>query len=305
MAAPCSSTAEAIAVEISLTRPIVLVMLSIASAELAVASWMARTWPAISSVALAVWVARVFTSEATTAKPLPASPARAASIVALSASRLVWPAMSLIRRTTSPIFCAASARPCDLAVGLVRLLAPPRRRCGRFGHLAGDLADRGREFLGRRGDGLHVLRRSASEAAATAVAWREVSLGGRGHRLGGRLHLGRGGGDAVDHAADRALEAIGEVEHRLAALGLGAAPSSLPARRAAVSASIMLSLKTWTASAMSPISSLRPRAGISTEVSPLASVPMAPVICAVGARDGAGQHEGDHDRDQDRGQRRR
>jgi len=45
-------------------------------------------------VALLVWVASVFTSEATTAKPFPASPARAASIVALSASRLVWLAMS-------------------------------------------------------------------------------------------------------------------------------------------------------------------------------------------------------------------
>ena len=51
----------------------------------------------MSSVARAVWEARLFTSWATTAKPRPASPARAASIVALSASRLVWPAMSRIR----------------------------------------------------------------------------------------------------------------------------------------------------------------------------------------------------------------
>src|SRR5207237_858567 len=48
-----------------------------------------------------------FTSEATTAKPRPASPARAASMVALSASRLVWPAMVLISSTTSPIRVAA------------------------------------------------------------------------------------------------------------------------------------------------------------------------------------------------------
>src|SRR6267143_2059320 len=45
------------------------------------------------AVAFAVWLARLFTSEATTAKPLPASPARAASMVALSASRLVCEAM--------------------------------------------------------------------------------------------------------------------------------------------------------------------------------------------------------------------
>ena len=45
-------------------------------------------------------VGKVLTSLATTAKPLPASPARAASMVALSARRLVWDAISLIRLTT-------------------------------------------------------------------------------------------------------------------------------------------------------------------------------------------------------------
>ena len=39
-----------------------------------------------------VWWASALTSLATTAKPLPASPARADSIVAFSASRLVWSA---------------------------------------------------------------------------------------------------------------------------------------------------------------------------------------------------------------------
>jgi len=57
----------------------------------------------ISSVAFPVCVARPLTSWATTAKPRPASPARAASIVALSASRLVCAAMLLIRSLTSPI----------------------------------------------------------------------------------------------------------------------------------------------------------------------------------------------------------
>ena len=71
----------------------------------------ARMWLAISSVALAVCTASDLTSDATTAKPLPASPARAASMVALSASRLVWPAMLRISLTTSPIFCAPAASP--------------------------------------------------------------------------------------------------------------------------------------------------------------------------------------------------
>jgi hypothetical protein len=56
--------------------------------------------------------ALALTSEATTAKPLPASPARAASIVAFSASRLVWLAMPLMIATTASIFCAESASPC-------------------------------------------------------------------------------------------------------------------------------------------------------------------------------------------------
>src|SRR3954447_14189730 len=59
---------------------------------------------------LAVWVASPLTSDATTAKPRPASPARAASMVAFSASRLVWLAIAPIRRSTSPIFSAVTAR---------------------------------------------------------------------------------------------------------------------------------------------------------------------------------------------------
>ena len=86
-------------------------MLRIASTAVVVEPCTARICAAISSVALAVCTASDFTSEATTAKPRPASPARAASMVALSARRLVCPAMSRMSFTTSPIFCAASARP--------------------------------------------------------------------------------------------------------------------------------------------------------------------------------------------------
>jgi hypothetical protein len=45
-----------------------------------VEAWMASTWDTISSAARMVWPDRAFTSEATTAKPRPAAPARAASI---------------------------------------------------------------------------------------------------------------------------------------------------------------------------------------------------------------------------------
>ena len=57
----------------------------------------------MSSVALAVSLASSLTSLATTAKPLPASPARAASIVAFSASRLVCCAIEVMTLMTLPI----------------------------------------------------------------------------------------------------------------------------------------------------------------------------------------------------------
>ena len=60
------------------------------------------------SPALAADWARRRTSTATTAKPLPASPARAASMVAFRASRLVWLAMELMSCTTSPMRAADS-----------------------------------------------------------------------------------------------------------------------------------------------------------------------------------------------------
>ncbi len=57
----------------------------------------------ISRAACALRCARLRTSEATTAKPRPCSPARAASTAALSASRLVWKAMPSITPTMSAI----------------------------------------------------------------------------------------------------------------------------------------------------------------------------------------------------------
>ncbi len=57
----------------------------------------------ISPVAVEVRSARLRTSSATTANPRPLSPARAASIAALSANKLVWAAISPITRMMLPI----------------------------------------------------------------------------------------------------------------------------------------------------------------------------------------------------------
>jgi len=63
-----------------------------------------------SLVALMVFSASFLTSSATTAKPRPASPARAASMAAFKASRLVWSAMSEITLMMAPMPWASLPR---------------------------------------------------------------------------------------------------------------------------------------------------------------------------------------------------
>ena len=88
-------------------RRIVPLISVIAATDSFVADCMPKICVPISSVAFAVWFASAFTSEATTAKPRPASPARAASIVAFSARRLVCAAIAVMSLITSPIREAA------------------------------------------------------------------------------------------------------------------------------------------------------------------------------------------------------
>ena len=88
------------------------VIVSMAETACCVVPWICPICWLISSVALAVCAASSLTSAATTAKPRPASPARAASIVALSARRFVWLAMLEISPTTSPMRVAAWLKSC-------------------------------------------------------------------------------------------------------------------------------------------------------------------------------------------------
>ncbi|MPN44504.1 hypothetical protein SDC9_192069 [bioreactor metagenome] len=84
--------------------------------------------PAISSpvflAACADLLARLRTSSATTAKPLPASPARAASTAALSARILVWKAMSSM---TLIILLISADEPAmaSIAASMLSMCPPP------------------------------------------------------------------------------------------------------------------------------------------------------------------------------------
>jgi hypothetical protein len=94
VAALCSSTAAAIVLCASTTPRMMSWTLPSAVPAVSTSCRTASTTVRIRWVAWAVSSARSLTSPATTAKPLPASPARADSMVALSASRLVWSAIA-------------------------------------------------------------------------------------------------------------------------------------------------------------------------------------------------------------------
>ena len=110
VAASCCSTAPAMVEVMSLISCTAPPISRTASTAFFVELWIRPTFWPISSVAFAVWPASALTSWATTAKPRPASPARAASMVAFSASRLVCSAIAWISVSTPSMRCVAAAR---------------------------------------------------------------------------------------------------------------------------------------------------------------------------------------------------
>jgi len=136
---------------------------------------------------LRVASARLFTSLATTAKPLPAAPARAASMVAFSANRLVCLAIASIDPDT--LATCASAVPTEPRRASMRPTASISsaimlHRCFHHDARLGDFPDRG------RGGRLHRPRRI-----------RDIVIG-RNHSLGGLVQMPEPVGLAGDAAGD-------------------------------------------------------------------------------------------------------
>src|SRR5438445_643743 len=112
VAATIASSASSAAAERSSTPPTFTWPRRICSTTSPTSRWMSCTRPPASSAALPLCSASRRTSSATTANPLPCFPARAASIAAFSASRLVMSASSridamnpVIRRLSWPSAC--------------------------------------------------------------------------------------------------------------------------------------------------------------------------------------------------------
>ncbi len=125
----CSREAAAISATISVTCLTELtissmVLLASSTSFVPPSTFSAELWISalISFAAVALRCARLRTSEATTAKPRPCSPARAASTAALRARILVWNAIASMTPRMSAILRDASAMP-----AIVVLTAPIAR----------------------------------------------------------------------------------------------------------------------------------------------------------------------------------
>ena len=151
-----------------------------------VSAWISVISDAIEPAALWDSSASLRTSSATTAKPRPCSPARAASMAAFKANRLVCSAMPVMASTMPPI-CSDFAPSSRIAsVACVLAVADRRHRVGRLAHGLGavdrDLARRvggARGLLrdtGGRARGVAPCRPSAAGRSSIALTWRSAPV---------------------------------------------------------------------------------------------------------------------------------
>ena len=194
-------------------RPMVPPISLMAATDSWVAVCMPAIWVPISSVALAVWAASALTSWATTAKPLPASPARAASMVALRASRLVCSAIAVMSLMTLPIRPAAFDNSpmrasvfsaCFTACWAMLLDSCTCRLISPTDEVISSVAE-ATDW---------TLEDASSEAAATMPESCWVVSAVLVSVLAAASRCGRGARHRVDDAAHGRLELVGELVHR-------------------------------------------------------------------------------------------
>ena len=176
-----------------------------ASTEPAASFCSASIFLVISSVAFWVCTASALTSEATTAKPRPAAPARAASMVELSASSVVCLAICAIRLTTLPIAAEDSRRRSTLSAGFMGGGAGLIGELAGVAHLRADALRRMGELVGGLREVVAVVCAALVRPVRASVRSRMVGerrrggLGAAGDRIGGALEL-------ADHGAQFEFE---------------------------------------------------------------------------------------------------
>ncbi len=191
VAAPCSSTAAAIAEEISDRRSMVEEISLMAPTESLVAAWMPEIcWP-ISPVGLRRLLGERlhFGGDHGEAAAGLAGARRLDGRVQRQQVGLAGDGVDQFDDVADAGRCLGQLA--DALGGGARLADGIARHPRRFLHLTADLADRGRHLLGRRGHRLHVGRgflRSARDRGRQPLG----AVGGRGQRRGRGLQLGRG-----------------------------------------------------------------------------------------------------------------